>query len=406
MRKYDSGRSPRRSKTSQIEDKRVKSMLDDEECISLRKQLTLQEDFSGIDMNQLNKLLSHCREYAQYSAVREEYNEALSARTLAEHIREEMTRRSKKVGSTQKEIDKQADNKSEFEDKWSRKRNDYEKETEMKLAQLKERQQKDAKTFEKHWRTTMPEKYRKPSQRLLQLKQIEKSLAVSCEIERAAEIHEQVQELTRIEAEAAQANLIRDYKSAKEKFSEKQQEETRRFFEEREHWRQVMEAEFKVEEQKVLHRDIVLEKKTKDTLLRAKSTITRPTRSSGVPKERGQKTKNLLPRPLAPNGARVKENEKARRTEIREKNQEFRKRMSDKEEAWKARQLEYAKQFDAASKAKKTTAQPLLNQIPNDEVKVVERIPEPEPPQVMEAKKEQQKEEEEYEYTYSSTGAE
>ena len=329
MKKGSKKESPKKQ-----EPPKVQSMMDDPECISLREKLMENEDFAPLEVDDLNRLISHCREYSQYCAINENYAEALKAQTLGEHARQELTKRTTKIKSTTREIERQKETRAEFEERWKRNREDYEKETKDKTEQLQAKHDHETRIFEKNWKHTYPQRYRKPSQRLLQLKQIEKSLAVSCEIQRAAEVHEQVEALTRIEVEKAQAALIRDYQIAKEKHLAKQQEEMQRLLQTREEGRKLMEADFQAEERKLAHRDWVVESKTREALIRAKAAETPPTRSSGVPKERDARSGTLLPKLIAPNDPRVKENERQRRSYIREQRREFKKREREKEEAF------------------------------------------------------------------------
>ena len=46
-------------------------MMDDPECISLREKLMENEDFAPLEVDDLNRLISHCREYSQYCAINE-----------------------------------------------------------------------------------------------------------------------------------------------------------------------------------------------------------------------------------------------------------------------------------------------------------------------------------------------
>ena len=327
-------KSPKKESPKKQEPPKVQSMMDDPKCISLRKKLMEKEDFEPVDVDDLNRLISHCREYSQYCAIQEDYAEALRAQALGEHAREELTKRTTKVKSTSQDLERQKETRAEFEERWKKNRDDYQRETKEKVEQLQAKHEHETRVFEKNWKHTYPQRYRKPSQRLLQLKQIEKSLAVSCEIQRAAQVHEQVEAMTRVEVEKAQAALIRDYQVAKGKHFAKQQEEMQRLLQTREEGRKLMEADFQSEERTLAHRDWVLESKTREALIRARAAETPPTRSSGVPKEREARSGTLLPKLMAPNDPQVKENERQRRSYIREQRREFQKREREKEEAF------------------------------------------------------------------------
>ena len=313
--------SRKRPKTPQ-----AKSMLKDSTCIELRKKLEDDPDFSEIETDQLIKLISHLREYSQYCAINEKYKRALRAQELGEMSKKELSTRTTKIKQTKDIVDQQNESRSRFEQRWRDNFNNYQNETLEKRDELRKKQAHETRLFERTWAHEMPHKYRKPSQRLLELKQIEKSLAISGEIERANYIHSQVVVQTQKEIDIAQANLIHDYQVARTKHLQKQMQDLNRFEESRESGRQLLEAEYKAEQMRMKNRDFVVQTHIKNSILRAKATETPPTRSAGVPKNRDATIGALLPKLIAPNDPMLLKHERIRRKQVYEKQKEYAKR--------------------------------------------------------------------------------
>lgn len=325
-----------RASSSLRKSARVESMLQDSRCIILRNQLesSLEDenrnsnklDFSQIETNQLNRLISHLREYTQYCAVEGNYAEARRSEYIGSRAKSVLEKRTTKIKPTNKIVEDQKESKSNFEQRWHNKFIEYENETNEKRDKLQKKQAHETRVFERIWAQEMPQKYRKPSQRLLQLMQIEKSLAISGEIDHADYIHSQVVKQTQIEMENAQSNLIHDYQTAKAKHLEKQYIEMNRFEQLRNHGKDLLDADYRADMLRVSHRDHVVQMHVRESILKAKKDQTPPTRSAGVPKNRDSTITSLLPRLIAPNDPSIIRNEKIRRKQIYGKQQEFQRR--------------------------------------------------------------------------------
>ena len=312
---------------------RVESMLLDSQCIKIRKHFeniledenknTSKLDFSQIETDQLNRFISHLREYTQHCAIEGNYEDARRTQNIESQAKSVLEKRTTKIKPTIKIVEDQKESKSNFEQRWRIRFNDYENETAEKREELQRKHAHETRVFERIWAREMPQKYRKPSQRLLQLMQIEKSLAISGEIDRADYVHTQVVNQTQIEIENAQSNLIHDYQIAKSKHLEKQSIEMDRFEQLRSHGKDLLDADYRAEMLRVNHRDLVVQVQVKESIIKAKMDQTPPTRSAGVPKNRDATITSLLPRLIAPNDPHLIKTEKIRRKQIYGKQQEF-----------------------------------------------------------------------------------
>lgn len=312
---------------------RVESMLLDSQCIKIRKHFeniledenknSSKLDFSQIETDQLNRFISHLREYTQHCAIEGNYEDARRTQNIESQAKSVLEKRTTKIKPTIKIVEDQKESKSNFEQRWRIKFNDYENETAEKREELQRKHAHETRVFERIWAREMPQKYRKPSQRLLQLMQIEKSLAISGEIDRADYVHTQVVNQTQIEIENAQSNLIHDYQIAKSKHLEKQSIEMDRFEQLRSHGKDLLDADYRAEMLRVNHRDLVVQVQVKESIIKAKMDQTPPTRSAGVPKNRDATITSLLPRLIAPNDPHLIKTEKIRRKQIYGKQQEF-----------------------------------------------------------------------------------
>lgn len=231
------------SKTHQFT---TESYLNDPECISIRDSLfNDSSSFDDIETPQMLRLLSHLREYTQFCALNEDYKTSKKSRNLANQVREELTKRGTQHYSIQEQKDEIDARISDFEERWSRKREDFSNETEKRMNDLNNRQQHELRKFERIWKEEMPHKYRKPSVRLLQLKQIEKNLAMTGEIDEADRIHGISEIRMKYEMEEAQNQLSVDYEAAKVKLFQKQYEEKQKFHEQRNHENNLLEANYR-----------------------------------------------------------------------------------------------------------------------------------------------------------------
>jgi hypothetical protein len=153
-----------------------------------------------------------------------------------------------------------------FEVRWEAQYEAFDCETEKKGQKLASDQRLELEGFETLWREQMPNRYRKPSANLLQIKQIERAMAISGQYDRARAMHAEAEKLAAREAEELQANLIRDYRIAKEQLMRTQRAERDKLESDRGRLRTVLDADKKSEETKRKNRRNVIEQRQSESL--------------------------------------------------------------------------------------------------------------------------------------------
>jgi hypothetical protein len=279
----------------------------------------------------LKLLISYLREYAQDRALKEYYAHALLAQELTEAARAELSTRVVDYRPNQDEIEEQARIRAKLEEEFAVIRQDYETETEIKRLTLQEKHEHEVRLFEKRWKTSMPHKYRKPSQKLLHLKQIEKQLAVTMEVTHAAYVHEQVRVKVDAESESAQRNLIRDYTNARLKLFERQRSEREQFERVRLDGLDLLEVDFRTRSDVQANHESAALLRFAHALNKPRPPCERPVTSQGVPKKRDVEFERLLPELRAPNDDCIVACERERRIRTREKNAEFQRRLEERD---------------------------------------------------------------------------
>jgi len=297
-----------------------KKTVNESEFMALRSRLLQDPSLEGIEMDELSDLYSFLREHSMSCARNEQYDDAEASKLLSELVKEGIKKKEKE---NMENKDFAANNKrtAMFEEKCAEKLRLFDDETEKKRVSLVDHHSREMGDFEDLWANTMPNKYRKPSQRLLQLKQIEKSLAKSGEYNRAKVIHEQTLVIASEEQEFAQQNLVKDYQLALTKLKEKQQSEIDQFVSVRRHWRSVLEAQQKSEKEAFLNRENVVREKARDSIkVTAKANpMFSPALVTSSPNSSSEKSKGselLLPPLRPPNDPAfiMEENKKKRQT--------------------------------------------------------------------------------------------
>lgn len=237
----------------------TKSFLNNQFCIQNRKSLFQNPDFSIYQEEDLNILLCHLREYSIYSAIHREYSEAKKSDALFDQIQAELVKRN--VPSNEKEIELEASfeqQKKKEIAKLDLELLQFDEETKEKRIQFQQRQILDFNVFETIWREEKPPKYRKPSSRLLYLLASEKRLARIGQYDEAETYKSESNKLIEFERNQAQTLLNRDYKTAKIKFNQKQEEELRIFNQSRQEQRDLIIAKRALIEETISKRELIV----------------------------------------------------------------------------------------------------------------------------------------------------
>lgn len=343
----------------------IKSYLNDPTCISLRQQLMESDDpseiYDQLEDAQLKKLVSHLKEYEQDNALNENYIEASKSHHLSVEIHEILKIRKKneinesffatshagsrnipspssKIYQEEEEYNSEfyfnneaenindlddnevmASNKiKQFEQSYQEDIDKYQNETDEKIEKLKELHKQQMDKLEKLWKEKKPAQYRKPSAHLLQLKTIERSLALTGDYERAIILHKETEALTKQEMADAQKRLVYDYKISKSKLVQKQNSEFNQLQKLRQEGLVMMEKKHVLKRQRYENRDKVIQQQ-KNQL--ASKRLNQASQSLSLPapiiqEKLGLVQSNLLPELIPPNDSEfVKEEEKKARDE-------------------------------------------------------------------------------------------
>ncbi|OHS97974.1 hypothetical protein TRFO_09117 [Tritrichomonas foetus] len=286
----------------------AQSFLNDQTCISLRERLETDTNLSDADSDTLQKLIIHLKETEEIKASEENYSEAKKMKAFQEIVRNEirirtlkemkqisrsainsahkytqnfnsLANQSKKGSRTancspsksEESNDCDDSEKSETDqsfksinEKYHEKLEKFDLETNEKREHLMKRQQQCIERFENSWTNEIPKQYNKPSYKLLQIKQVERTLAKTGDYDRATALHKEAADLAMIEGQQNQAKLVNDYKSAKSKLIEKHRKEVELFESNRNESRHLIQTRHEIELKAAMNRNIVMQQKLKE----------------------------------------------------------------------------------------------------------------------------------------------
>lgn len=312
---------------------RNKEYINDPDCITLRDKLLENPDFSEVEDEQLKMLMAHLREYSQDMALKEDYEEAAKASSLLEVTRKEQQERNSRIH--ERELDDADKIKREkCEKQWDEKLQNLDEETQAKREAIQNEQNEELDRFEKRWAEDMPRKYRKPSNRLLQLKQIERSLAISGKYDEAKEIHKESEAIAQLEGSQIQNKLITDYRIAREKLMIKFNEDMNLFEKSRAQEREVIECQKRKDLEKFVYREEVQKIKQIESRkgCKERSGVIKPDYGASVIGINQTKMKfrdNVIPPLFAPNDPKFVEEEQRKAREKKRIQDEYQKKNAE-----------------------------------------------------------------------------
>jgi hypothetical protein len=191
---------------------------------------------------------------------KEDYLGAKDAAAILDACKAESGARQKKAQSetqTQK-VPNSIEKKKEEIDKKIEK---FDQETATKQATIQTNHNKEMEDFEKKWREEMPDKYRRVSKQLVELRETAKTLAMAGHYDEAAARKTEADQLEIEEHKEAQNRLRHDYRVAKNKLIQKQQSELKKFNDSRAAKRDLFDAEIRSLEENEKNREFVLKSK-------------------------------------------------------------------------------------------------------------------------------------------------
>ena len=319
---------------------RSSALLDDPKCNALREQLYDGGDLESLKYDELKQLSEHLREYSVSKTFSREYEEAKRANELYNIVREEILFRDNEIVMKPKD-DSYKQMIVEKKEKFKRQLEEFDNDTDERRKAIISKQENENESFEKKWTEEMPQTYRKQSAKLMNLLQIEQTLGLCNEYDKAKQVMEEAQRLELKETDEAQRLMESDYASAKAKLDKDHQEELVIFDNARKDSREVLIAQQKSEMDKVEKRIHVIlirqneNYKPRETSLdiqnreAAHSNLT--TIKRGSQRIEFKKDATLLPPLIPPNDPRVKERRQQERRAQQEKKKKFLEHMDQKQ---------------------------------------------------------------------------
>lgn len=244
---------------------KIPELTDDPEITSLRNQLLQNPDFSQVENEKLKRVVSSLREYAFQKGTIAEYDEAEKASELVNQIKQELNDRIPNESNEEELIGGLTSRRNDFESKWQSEIGKYDQETEDKRNALMDKHEIESQEFEKQWNEEMPQKYRKPSSSLLQLKKIEKNLTLSGDYTGAKKVHQEAEALAEHEMQLAQEKLFREYRVAQTRMQARHQKKLELYDQERSQGKILLLSKYKNAKDAIFNRGKVIETKKKET---------------------------------------------------------------------------------------------------------------------------------------------
>jgi len=232
------------------------------EMRSLREQLYENPDLSQLDNSTLDSLFCSLREYAHQEGGKGDYDEALRASNLSDAVREELRVRNPVMVNSS--LNSPQARSAQFEDAWQKKFEEFDHSGQTRISALKAEQDDSVAEFERVWRDEMPRQYRKASVHLLQLRRIEKCLAICNEFDKAKAIHQEAETIAAHEWEMQQANLLRDYQIARTRLFAKHEAVMNQLRHTIAHERSILTQQYERERTALTNRSLVVDVKRKE----------------------------------------------------------------------------------------------------------------------------------------------
>lgn len=304
-----------------------KTYLNDAECISLRDKLYEDPNMTEITSEDLTHLFQHLREYTYDQALKENYPEARKAKNLQEATRQELSYRN--MSPVSRRPSQMTQRQMNLENQWKDHFDGFDEETDQKRMQMQQKHNEQLEEFEDLWANEMLRKYRKPSARLLQLKQQERALAYQQDFDKAEILHNETEALKNIEAEQAQKQLEIDYKAAKAQLLERQASDLQKYEDSRAITRRFYMTQYNIAKQN-MERNMDIDVRRREEHSRV-SRYENPNPEIACSYENAARSKGgahgwLLPDLQPPNDPQRVEEEERRKYEQQKKAQQFSKR--------------------------------------------------------------------------------
>jgi hypothetical protein len=197
----------------------------DADSEQLRREVMERRSLSFLSDAQLESLHGYVRRLKAAHLDKEEYLDARDASELMEYCRWEIQFRRGQPVPPAVDRDPQSTTARQALIAYERRLSDHNEQLGQRLAELETKHEKELREFEVKWRDVMPDRYRKPSKLLLEMRYTMQNLAQAEYFEEAQARKEEVERLARQEVAAAQLRLNHDYQTARQRLVARQQEE-------------------------------------------------------------------------------------------------------------------------------------------------------------------------------------
>ena len=213
--------------------KKCKSILENEHMAEIFQTVINGGDIKQVRDSDLNGLTFYARAASQKASYQKLYDEAEKCNSILESVKEEIYERQYSGNNSPKESTDNEDESSSFKKEQDMKLKKFDKETDKLIQEMLENQKREMQSFEDQWENEKPNKYRKSSAGLLQMKYIERAAVLTGNIEFAKQMQTEVEKRT-IQETQDQTNLIKkDYHMMKQRLINKQINDLKRLKENR-----------------------------------------------------------------------------------------------------------------------------------------------------------------------------
>jgi hypothetical protein len=280
----------------------------------LRRDVMDRRTLSFVMDDQLPPLLEHLRTLKASHLADERYLAARDVSELMAHCRSEIQYRGgqRAAGAVDRDAASTATGRqlSEHDRKLQR----HDDRTRERLAVLARRHAEEREDFELEWGTVMPDRYRRPSRRLIEMRHATRSVAAAGQFGEAHARKAECEALVRAEAADAQARLNRDYAAARQRMLARHAEEVGNVQQAAQPRRDLLLSKRTAAEQAFANRLIVLDTKPNQNPRQPPPAAAAPPKGAAIRRRKRTSSVERLP-PLVPpneqNAHRTKESGRA-----------------------------------------------------------------------------------------------
>jgi hypothetical protein len=240
---------------------------------ALRRDAYLRRPLNWASLEELTEFITTLEEETTRHIQEQRYIDAKNAKATLDYVMSERDKRTPPVIPflpTNDDPGMHSANRRIQE--WDETIEKFDEETRAKIASMRRFQEKKVEEFELQWSEIMPERYRRPSKKLLDLRENTPILAALGRFDEANAQKQMADRLEIEECQEAQRLLDMDYSKAKRQLMTKFENDLRSFIQNREEQRAIFLARKRDKEESAQNRTLVLTNKPTTTTTRSLST--------------------------------------------------------------------------------------------------------------------------------------